>query len=506
MLARSKRQSTLTRLLMNTFAILAVFCLFALPVSANSGIKTIQHVYVDQQYVGVVTDEKVVQDAIAEIVEATQKDYSDLELEVQNEVTFVPEQVFRVKASDEQVVSSVKEQLKVEAKAIAIKDKDNTLVYVNNEKAAEQVLEQLKYQHLSEEEVEAFKKAEESKEERKELTEEGSQVLDVHFEEELKTEAANIAPKEVVDAKEAVTLLNKGTLEEKKHKIASGDVLGSIANKYDLTTKELIKLNKDVTEDTVLQIDEELNVTVTKPLIHVVVEKEVYKEEVVDYEIETVKNDSLPKGETKVKQEGKEGKKAITYKVIEKNGKQTKETVEKEVELEKPVKKIIEEGTKEVVQQVAPSSTSGSTKSTNNTSSNTSSNTTNSTTPSRGSGKLVWPASGGYVSSGLGTRWGSMHKGIDIARPSDYNIKAADSGVVVSAGWDGGYGNKIVIDHQNGMRTVYAHLDSIKVSPGQSVSSGQSIGVMGKTGDSTGIHLHFEVYVNGALKNGLDYF
>ena len=503
MLARSKRRSTLTRLLMNTFAILAVFSLFTLPVSANSGIKTIQHVYVDQQYVGVVTDEKVVNDAIAEVVETTQKDYSDVELEVQNEVTFVPEQVFRVKAADEQVVSTVKEQLKVEAKAIAIKDKDNTLVYVNNEKTAEQVLEQLKYQHLSEKEVEVFKKAEESKEERKELTEEGSQVLAVQFEEELKTEAATIAPKEVVDAKEAVTILNKGTLEEKKHKIASGDVLGSIANKYDLTTKELMKLNEGVTEDTVLQIDDELNVTVTKPLIHVLVEKEVYKEEIIDYEIETVKNDSLPKGETKVKQEGKEGKKAITYKVIEKNGKQTKETVEKEVELEKPLKKIIEEGTKVVVQQVAPSSTSGSTKSTNN---NTSSNTTESTTPSRGSGKLVWPASGGYVSSGIGTRWGSMHKGIDIARPSDYNIKAADSGVVVSAGWDGGYGNKIVIDHQNGMRTVYAHLASINVSPGQSVSAGQSIGVMGKTGDSTGIHLHFEVYVNGALKNGLDYF
>ena len=67
---------------------------------------------------------------------------------------------------------------------------------------------------------------------------------------------------------------------------------------------------------------------------------------------------------------------------------------------------------------------------------------------------------------------GKMHKGIDIARPSDLTIKAADNGVVVSAGYDGGYGNKIVIDHQNGIRTVYAHLASIGVSVGQTVAKG----------------------------------
>lgn len=99
-----------------------------------------------------------------------------------------------------------------------------------------------------------------------------------------------------------------------------------------------------------------------------------------------------------------------------------------------------------------------------------------------------------------------MHKGIDIARPSDRTIKAADNGTVVSAGNDGGgYGNKIVIDHNNGFRTVYAHLDSISVSVGQTVSKGSKIGIMGSTGDSTGVHLHFEVYKNGKMQNPLKY-
>src|SRR5699024_8191581 len=87
--------------------------------------------------------------------------------------------------------------------------------------------------------------------------------------------------------------------------------------------------------------------------------------------------------------------------------------------------------------------------------------------PSRGTGELIWPADGGYISSYVGTRWGRMHKGIDIARPNSRTIMAADNGVVIEAGYSGGYGNKIVINHNNGMKTVYAHLSSIGVHVGQ---------------------------------------
>ena len=125
--------------------------------------------------------------------------------------------------------------------------------------------------------------------------------------------------------------------------------------------------------------------------------------------------------------------------------------------------------------------------------------------PSRGEGSFAWPTVGGYISSKQGPRWGKMHKGIDIARPSNRTIKAADNGVVVSAGWGGGYGNKIVIDHQNGFRTLYGHMSSLKVKVGQTVSKGSAIGIMGATGDATGVHLHFEVYKNGSLVNPLSY-
>lgn len=116
------------------------------------------------------------------------------------------------------------------------------------------------------------------------------------------------------------------------------------------------------------------------------------------------------------------------------------------------------------------------------------------------SGSFVWPAGGRITQNYV---W--YHRGIDIANSASPNIVAADAGTVVTAGWpDGyGYGNRVLIDHGNGYRTLYAHLSSVYVVPGQTVSRGSAIGRMGSTGRSTGIHLHFEVIRNGVYLNPL---
>lgn len=90
-----------------------------------------------------------------------------------------------------------------------------------------------------------------------------------------------------------------------------------------------------------------------------------------------------------------------------------------------------------------------------------------------------------------------MHAGIDMAAPIGTPVRSAGSGVVLSAGWGGGYGNLIQIDHGNGLVTRYAHLSQIGVTAGQPVSTGSPIGLMGTTGASTGSHLHFETRING---------
>ena len=136
-----------------------------------------------------------------------------------------------------------------------------------------------------------------------------------------------------------------------------------------------------------------------------------------------------------------------------------------------------------------------------------------STSTVRASGSMVWPCpSYNYISSNYGYRThpitgkvSSFHKGIDIAASSGNPVLAAASGTVVKSYMSSSYGNYIVISHGGGLMTAYAHLSRRLVSVGDTVSAGQQIGKVGSTGNSTGPHLHFEVYVNGSTVNPMNY-
>lgn len=127
-----------------------------------------------------------------------------------------------------------------------------------------------------------------------------------------------------------------------------------------------------------------------------------------------------------------------------------------------------------------------------------------------GNGTFIWPCNG-PITSPFGYRthpiFGTTiyHSGIDIG--VDYNtpIHAADGGTVILAGWCGGYGNAVIIDHGNGLQTLYGHNTSVAVSEGQTVSQGQVIAYSGSTGYSTGPHCHFEVRRNGEAVDPMGY-
>ncbi len=411
--------------------------------------------------------ETVIEDKLKEY----QKEDVELTLQIKEELDIIPELVFHTNNQNKQVSKQLEEELSVEASAVALVVEGEPAVYVTSEEDANRLLKNYITQFVSKEDYEAYLEQEDF--DTSELDVDERMYTSIDFNEEVEIEEVTVEPDDIYSVKDALTLLKQGELEEMTYKVQEGDVLGSIANDHGLSLEELLHLNDGLDEDSTLQIGDEMNIIAYESVLEVIAVQVRKTEESIPYETEVEEDDSMMKGEQEVTQEGQEGTLLIEYEMIEKNGSLTKREVISEEITEEPVNRIVVKGTKE--------------------------------TSSRGSGQLGWPAVGGYISSYQGNRWGRFHRGIDIARPSNYNILAADSGTVTQASNQGGYGNVIRIDHNNGIETLYAHLESMDVSVGQTVAKGEKIGVMGQTGNSTGIHLHFEVYENGNLKDPMDY-
>ena len=469
-----KKQSLKTAVMTAFAASVLLFSTMSASAAGSFKLTTVYHVYHNQQYIGTVSDKEIVKKIVEEKEDKFKESMQDLDLKFGSDIEYIKEHVFHSTANNNETVKKLESAIQLQAEASSIIIDGQPVVFLKNKETAEDVINRLKLTYVTQEqlnEVEARKAAPET--ELPPLAENETRILDVTVSKNVSFDTEKVTPDKIMSAEEAVTLLQNGTLEEKKYIVQEGDVLGTIANNHGLKLIDFLALNPELTEETVVNIGQEVNVTALKPYLEVIVNKEVNQKEAIPFANETVNDESMPKGETKVKQEGKNGERSVNYRISTQNGTTVSSEVTSEVVHSQPVNRIVVKGTKVI--------------------------------PSRGSGNLAWPTSGGYVSSQQGQRWGKSHKGIDIARPGNLTIKAADNGKVVSAGWDGGYGNKIVIDHQNGVRTVYAHLSSIGVSVGQAVSQGSAIGVMGSTGNSTGVHLHFEVYQNGALQNPLSY-
>ncbi|WP_186576886.1 peptidoglycan DD-metalloendopeptidase family protein [Aquibacillus kalidii] len=462
----TKTSSLIKKTLLTT--IVGVGLTFNVAYASESELDTIYHVYMDGEHIGKVDSKEVIDQYIDQRINNLTQSNQEYSYTFEEEISYVSETVFNPVASNEKVLNLLEEELTVQVNAFELKVGNNVVGYFKDQTTAEDTIKQLKLKYVDKEILEALEQPQSGDENALALGD--SKVIDVQLSEKVSVSSKKVSEDQLLTKENGLKLLEKGTLEDKKHIVDEGEVLGSIADKYNLTLKKLMELNPKLNEDSLIQIGQEVNVTEYKPFVNVVVKKEELVEETIKHEKEVVSSDELYKGDTKVKQEGQDGAKEVHYALETVNGKTVNKEVLKETVTEEPVKEIVIKGTKVV--------------------------------PSRGSGDLQWPAVGGFVTSHMGSRWGSYHKGIDIAGVSNRSILAADNGTVVSAGWDnGGYGNKVIIDHNNGYRTVYAHLSSISVNAGQTVEKGSKIGVMGTTGNSTGVHLHFELYKDGSLVN-----
>jgi murein DD-endopeptidase MepM/ murein hydrolase activator NlpD len=436
-------------------------------------LQEIYHIYAKDQYVGAISDESKVKELVATEIEQASTQYDKLSLSDGSEISVISEQVFTTDTNDSETLDKLQDLVTVAANAFALSVNDEIAVYVKDLDSYHEVVKKLKLQSVSEAELAELEARKHSTDTLPPLKENETRILDVLLKERITGVTQLAKPEAVLSIDEAVKYLQKGTLVEKTYAVQSGDIIGKIANTHNLSTTDLIKLNPGVTETSLLQIGQELKVTALKPLVNVEVLSEKKVTEAVKFKNQVEETETMFKGDTKVKQEGSNGKKEMTYVITEQNGEQISKSVKEENVIVEVKNQVVLKGTKVI--------------------------------PSRGSGSFAWPAEGGYISSEMGHRWGSFHKGIDIARPNGYTIKAADNGIVTFTGRDGTYGNKVIVDHQNGYETVYAHLASISVNEGQTVPQGSKLGIMGSTGRSTGTHLHFEVIKNGSNVNPISY-
>ena len=283
-----------------------------------------------------------------------------------------------------------------------------------------------------------------------------------------------------MDFQDVVNKLSGVQQAEKIYKVQAGDTLWAIAQKNDLTFKELCALNTNfkgapLTETSNIQEGDELIVTKEEATLEVRITKVETRQEEIPYSTETTESKDLNKGVTRTTQEGENGLRNVTMRnVYDTNGALLEQTILSTETIKEPVNKKVVVGTKKA-------STGGAKYIT-------------------GSGRFLWPVPNYKYCS----RWySSGHKGVDICAAAGTPIYATASGTVTKAGYERagagrGYGYSVIISHGSGYTSVYAHCLSLTVHAGQSVKQGQLIGYVGSTGRSSGNHCHFEIRHNGS--------
>ncbi|WP_337103868.1 M23 family metallopeptidase [Paenibacillus sp. YIM B09110] len=298
----------------------------------------------------------------------------------------------------------------------------------------------------------------------------GREVTEVGFVEDVIVDEVDIAPEDIMQAEDVYKLLVQGSVKPTKYTVEEGDCVGCIAQKFDISPQVIYENNTWIKDDK-LTIGDVLDLTVLQPELTVTTSENLVEIESIEPAVEIQKNASMRLGESKVIKEGVPGSKRLTYKIVKQNGYVVSEELLSKEVLKEAVASIVMKGTKVVLGE--------------------------------GSGNFAMPVTGSRLSSKFGKRWGRMHTGIDLT--GNKSILASDTGVIEFVGSKSGTGKTIIINHKNGYKTLYGHLSSYSVKEGAIIEKGQKIGVMGNTGNSTGVHLHFEIIKNGTKVNPLGY-
>ena len=285
----------------------------------------------------------------------------------------------------------------------------------------------------------------------------------MEFAEKVEVVETFLLPEEISDLDKAMEQVIKEKEVNEVYEVVAGDTLSEIVYKTNIPMDRIIELNDFIkNENTLLHVGDEIIITVPEPELSVVRTEMQYLEEAYDADIVYIDNDEWYTTQEKTLQEPSTGFRKAVANITYKNDKLISKEIVKEEVLMEAVPKIVERGTK-----IPPT--------------------------------FIKPISGGRLTSRFGRRTAptkgasSNHQGVDWSLPTGSAVVASSGGTVIKAGWVGGYGYAVFIQHPGGIETRYAHCSKVLVSAGQTVKQGQKIALSGNTGVSTGPHLHFEV-------------
>lgn len=295
----------------------------------------------------------------------------------------------------------------------------------------------------------------------------------VEFQEDVAVVAKFVTVEEVTtDKQSALNVLLHGSERILQHTVTRGESFWSIANLHRLSVNAIQAANPNIRPET-LQIGQKLNLKIDEPYVRVETVEQIKYSEAIPFPTTYVTDSSLWTWQSVVRTAGVRGSREIVARVVSVNGKEESREILSTAVVREPSTQVVARGTKSA--------------------------------PSMSTGSYLWPTEG-RVTSPFGPRWGGFHQGVDIGAPTGTPIKAADSGVVSFAGWNGGYGYMVRIEHGNGSATLYAHASRLLVTQNQTVNKGDTIALVGNTGNSYGPHLHFEIRLNDKPVNPLNYF
>ncbi len=278
----------------------------------------------------------------------------------------------------------------------------------------------------------------------------------------------------MVSLAEMEKLLTVNKSETRVYTVQPGDTVSAIGQAHDMTVSEIKALNPDLDEARI-NIGQELLLAAAVPYLSVqqtITEAYVAP---IPYETNIQYDDTMYTNTSKISVPGVEGSADVVADVTYVNGVETARNITSYKVIAEPISATKLVGTKERPRYMA-------------------------------TGSFIKPSNGRF-SSGYGYRksLGDFHTGVDFAGAQGTRIWASDGGVVTYAGWKGNYGRLVIIDHQNGYTTYYAHCSKLLVKVGDKVAKGDDIAKVGNTGRSYGAHVHFEIRKNGKTMNPLNY-